>query len=122
MRCPKCGYISFDYLKQCSQCQADLTAESRRLNLPDIRPNPISIQEIKERAHSQKKGRDHQPEDQMTQIAKGLKKVLDSGSFPKENPASDRNARHSLPGKPVIEISMEDIDLDAPAVRDKKPV
>jgi hypothetical protein len=105
MRCPKCGYISFDYLQQCSQCQADLTGERARLNLLDIRPDPISIQEIKESALNQKRDRDHEQGDQVTQIAKGLRKVLDSGPFPKE---------------PVIEISMEDIDLDAPAGWNKK--
>jgi hypothetical protein len=117
MRCPKCGYISFDYLKQCSQCQADLTGERSRLNLLDLRPDPISIQEIKESALNQKRDRDHEPGDQVTQIAKGLKKVLDSGPFPKEDSASDQR-----PKTPAIEISMEDIDLDAPPGRYKKPV
>jgi hypothetical protein len=49
MRCPNCGYISFDYLDQCVKCSTDLTNERQRLNLPEIRPNPISFQEIMER-------------------------------------------------------------------------
>ena len=49
MRCPNCGYISFDYLDQCVKCRTDLTGERQRLNLLDIRPNPISFQEIMER-------------------------------------------------------------------------
>ncbi len=49
MRCPNCGYISFDYLDQCVKCRTDLTGERQRLNLPEIRPNPISLQEIMER-------------------------------------------------------------------------
>jgi hypothetical protein len=115
MRCPKCGYISFDYLQQCSQCQADLTGERARLNLLDTRPDPISIQEIRERALNQKRDRAHKTEDQVTQIAKGLKKILDSGSFPKED-----SALNQRPKIPDIEISMEDIDLEAPAGRNKK--
>ena len=49
MRCPNCSYISFDYLDRCVKCNADLTSERHRLNLSDIRPNPISLQEIMER-------------------------------------------------------------------------
>ncbi|MBI5606157.1 MAG: hypothetical protein HY879_22715 [Deltaproteobacteria bacterium] len=49
MRCPNCGYVSFDYSVQCPKCKADLSAQRLLLNLPEIRPNPISIQEILER-------------------------------------------------------------------------
>ena len=28
MRCPKCGYISFDHLTSCKQCQKDFSAEA----------------------------------------------------------------------------------------------
>lgn len=49
MRCPKCGYISFDHLDRCSRCRTDLTGERSRLNLLEIRPNPISLQAIRDR-------------------------------------------------------------------------
>jgi hypothetical protein len=49
MRCPNCGYVSFDYLDRCVKCNTDLTGERRRLNLLEIRPDPISLQEIMER-------------------------------------------------------------------------
>ncbi|MCJ7833188.1 MAG: hypothetical protein MUQ20_02225 [Deltaproteobacteria bacterium] len=49
MRCPNCGYVSFDYLDQCVKCNTDLTGERHRLNLLEIRPDPISLQEIMER-------------------------------------------------------------------------
>ena len=32
MRCPKCGYISFDHLAACSKCGRDLAAQSQELN------------------------------------------------------------------------------------------
>ncbi|MBW1981941.1 MAG: hypothetical protein JRJ12_12055 [Deltaproteobacteria bacterium] len=38
MRCPKCGYVSFDYLSACKKCQRDLTEVRQTLNLLDIRP------------------------------------------------------------------------------------
>jgi hypothetical protein len=49
MRCPHCGFFSFDYLNRCLKCQTDLTEERHKLNLPDITPNPISLQKILER-------------------------------------------------------------------------
>lgn len=32
MRCPKCGYISYDRLERCSKCKSDLTAVSQKLH------------------------------------------------------------------------------------------
>ncbi len=49
MRCPKCGYISFDHLDRCNRCRTDLTGERSRLNLLEIKPNPISLQAIRDR-------------------------------------------------------------------------
>ncbi len=33
MRCPKCGYMTFDYVKQCDKCGGDLSAETEMLGL-----------------------------------------------------------------------------------------
>jgi hypothetical protein len=49
MRCPKCGYFSFDHLDRCVKCQGDLTGERDQLNLPGIKPTPISLKEILDR-------------------------------------------------------------------------
>jgi hypothetical protein len=49
MRCPQCGFISFDHLDGCPKCRTDLIGERRRLNLPDTEPNPISLLEIMKR-------------------------------------------------------------------------
>ena len=43
MKCPKCGYISFDYNLVCSKCNKDISAEQSKLNLPDYRPDPPSL-------------------------------------------------------------------------------
>lgn len=40
MKCPKCGYISFDFNDACPSCRRDLTTERARLNLPPFRPDP----------------------------------------------------------------------------------
>jgi len=43
MRCPKCGYISFDYSQVCSRCNKDISIEQEKLNVPPFRPNPPSL-------------------------------------------------------------------------------
>ncbi len=40
MKCPKCGYVSFDHHQVCPKCSKDVLAEQRRLNLPDYKPDP----------------------------------------------------------------------------------
>jgi len=43
MKCPKCGYVSFDHHQVCPKCSRDVLAEQRRLNLPDYKPDPPSF-------------------------------------------------------------------------------
>src|SRR4030042_1347258 len=43
MKCPKCGYISFDFHQVCPKCSKDITAEQQKLNLPAFRPEPPSL-------------------------------------------------------------------------------
>jgi hypothetical protein len=38
MRCPKCGYVSFDHLNNCLKCSRDLSGCRIDLNLMDFRP------------------------------------------------------------------------------------
>ncbi len=38
MRCPKCGYVSFDYLARCKKCNRDLADARLALNLLDVKP------------------------------------------------------------------------------------
>lgn len=43
MRCPKCGYISFDYNKFCPKCNKDIADEQTKLNLHNYKPNAPSL-------------------------------------------------------------------------------
>jgi hypothetical protein len=40
MKCPKCGYTSFDYNERCPKCNKDLTQDREWINLPSFKPNP----------------------------------------------------------------------------------
>lgn len=43
MKCPKCGYISFDYNLSCPKCNKDISAEQEKLHIPAFRPDPPSL-------------------------------------------------------------------------------
>ena len=43
MKCPKCGYISFDYNQVCPKCNKGITDERDILNLPTYKPAPPSL-------------------------------------------------------------------------------
>jgi hypothetical protein len=43
MKCPKCGYTSFDFNLSCPKCNKDLSLEQDRLNLPVFKPDPPSL-------------------------------------------------------------------------------
>ncbi len=41
MRCPKCGYVSFDHLDACKECGADLQEERQRRGVPVFTAAPL---------------------------------------------------------------------------------
>jgi hypothetical protein len=43
MKCPKCGYISFDYNQVCPKCSKNISDDQVKLNLPSFRPDPPSL-------------------------------------------------------------------------------
>jgi hypothetical protein len=43
MKCPKCGYISFDYNETCPRCKKNIAAERDQMNLPAFKPMPPSM-------------------------------------------------------------------------------
>lgn len=43
MKCPKCGYISFDNNQVCPKCNRDISYEQEKLNFSAFRPNPPSL-------------------------------------------------------------------------------
>jgi len=43
MKCPRCGYISFDHNEVCPKCKKNIAAERDKLNLPDYRPAPPPV-------------------------------------------------------------------------------
>lgn len=48
MKCPKCGYITFDFYDACPKCNRDLTEVRNRLILFPFRASPINWLEARE--------------------------------------------------------------------------
>lgn len=43
MKCPKCGYVSFDYNDVCPRCNKGITPERDKMQLPSYKPDPPSL-------------------------------------------------------------------------------
>ena len=43
MKCPKCGYMSFDFNQICPKCSKDIGTERDKMSLPTFRPAPPSL-------------------------------------------------------------------------------
>jgi len=43
MKCPKCGYMSFDFNQICPKCSKDISVERDKMNLPSFRPASPSL-------------------------------------------------------------------------------
>lgn len=43
MRCPKCGYISYDHNQICPKCNKDISDEQAKLNLPTYKSSPPAL-------------------------------------------------------------------------------
>ncbi len=43
MKCPKCGYMSFDFNQICPKCTKDVSALRDKMSLPTFRPAPPSL-------------------------------------------------------------------------------
>ena len=124
MRCPSCGYISFDYLDRCVKCNADLTVERHRLNLPETKPNPISLQEIMERMPiiTQKKSDQERGEATIKAQGPGVFKVpevdLSQGlsmdiSIPSDQKAAPRDSKSSSLKEGELELTLEGFEINS---------
>ena len=40
MKCPKCKYVTFDYLDTCPRCGKSMASEKAKYNISGIKPNP----------------------------------------------------------------------------------
>ncbi len=121
MRCPNCGYISFDYLEECFRCRTDLTKERQKLNLPEIRPNPISFLEIMERMPiiAQKEKRPGEeatvkvrssgfPQKPEIDLSQGLSLDI---SFPSEQKPASPEQKSSVPKEEGLGPMLEGLDF-----------
>jgi len=90
MKCPKCGYITFDYAKTCPKCNKDIVTERERLNLPAFAPAPLSLLD--------------------TLIARAIRPDIDT-EIQEENSLKDLPFRDSVE---ELSLDIEDFTFESP--------
>jgi hypothetical protein len=140
MKCPKCGYTSFDHHDNCPRCRKDIAAERHRLNLPAFTPNPPYLLgplsgemgakkiglETEQMAPPLMLGPDHLagPEDSQALQAMEMAFETDQGTqIPLETPAmqdvsrqvsveplQDPGLEKDLVGIDLLDLSLEDLE------------
>ena len=122
MRCPKCGYISFDHLEKCMKCSRDLLSAREDLNLLALRPDvPFLLGSLV----GEMQGGDAQKELSLTQETElelsgfdmgessGSEGTIDIGSLGEE---TEQNSSEEMS---LSEISLDDLEtIEASAMKD----
>jgi len=127
MKCPKCGFISFDYNETCPKCKKDISGERKKMHHVPFRPDvPFLIGAlIGETSDSQSK----------LKILEPLSPTpLDSGVFDMESVSGEESFEIDLGSSPEpaainegflpvededITLGLEDLDLDKDDVLDE---
>jgi hypothetical protein len=122
MRCPKCGYISFDHLEKCMKCSRDLSSAREDLNLLALRPDvPFLLGSLV----GEMQGGDAQKELSLTQETElelsgfdvgessGSGATVDMGSL------GDGTEQNTSEEMSLSEISLDDLEtIEASAMED----
>jgi hypothetical protein len=105
MKCPKCGYISFDYNLTCPKCDRDISAEQEKLNLPSFRPDTPALLGALTGEHDESRG----------ERAPGSSEIDMAGNaeitFDEESSHFD-SGEVSLPEAGDFELGSEEISFD----------
>ncbi len=120
MKCPKCGFISFDFNETCPKCNKDISSERAKMHHVPFRPDvPFLIGAlIGEASDSQSKLKIHEPLSP-TPLDSGvfdMESVSDEEPFEIDlgsSPEPEATAEDFLPvDDEEITLDLEDLDLD----------
>jgi hypothetical protein len=112
MRCPKCGYISFDHLANCNKCSRDLSDSRETLNLPDFEPQvPFLLGSLV--GEMQGGGAAYQQELSLTQETELELGGLEAPELEEmEETVEMESMRETLDTESSEELKLSEIDLD----------
>lgn len=110
MRCPKCGYNSFDYLSECGKCHTDLSKVRLELGFTNVKPTMPAwlgslIREEPPSARVEKAG-----QATATDLDDLLQASLLTADGPPELSLADDSMPAEVAGEP-IEFELDDADL-----------
>ncbi|UCG14167.1 MAG: hypothetical protein JSU72_06805 [Deltaproteobacteria bacterium] len=119
MRCPKCGYFSFDYLQQCKKCSRELTDVHEELNLLDFNPKvPFLLGTLVGQMHGIDAGSPHPmslAQETELELA-GLDTGEPSGI---EGTVDMSGITQTMDGEPVEEMELSEIAFEGLETTDK---
>jgi hypothetical protein len=140
MKCPKCGYTSFDHNDSCPKCRKDIASERHRLNLPAFTPNPPYLLgtlsgeagvkkigfEAEQMAPPPITGPDHLPGPEDSQALQAMEMAFEADqgiqsslevpsmqAMPRHGgvaPPKDRDLENDLEGMDLVDLSLDDLE------------
>ncbi|MBI1987436.1 MAG: hypothetical protein HYS70_03690 [Nitrospinae bacterium] len=108
MKCPKCGYVSFNYLERCKKCGRDLVAFKAEHNLWGIKPGTLNIYSSMQQAMEQGEPRPVPSIEDLTDLEEGLPHGIEMIEEEDEEPTFSQDALSSV----IPEAELEGIQLD----------
>jgi len=112
MRCPKCGYISFDHLANCKNCSRDMSDVRETLNLPDFEPQvPFLLSSLVGEMQGGGAGYQHELSlTQETELELGGLEMPETEEM--EETVEMKRMRATIDTEPSNELKLSEIELD----------
>lgn len=114
MRCPKCGYHSFDYLDNCKKCGSDLTEQKLRCKFQGYVAAPAPVEETDAPPEPEPPAA---PEPTLPELAEAEDEAVDFGfdilEQPTELPFPELGGKLPEPLEPLAVPAAEEMDLTA---------
>jgi hypothetical protein len=105
MKCPKCGYISFDYNLTCPKCNRDISSEQEKLNLPSFKPHTPSLL-------GALTGEAHESQSELGRGSAEIDLAHDAEITFDEESSHLESSEVTLPGSDDFELGSEEISFD----------
>lgn len=125
MRCPKCGYVSFNYLDRCKKCGRDLTAFKAEHNLWGIKPGTLSIYSSIQQAVEQGESLLGPSIEEVPELEEDLLHGIEMIEEEEEDPAVPQDALSAPPSEEELEgihLELEEIELGGGEPEEKEAV
>jgi hypothetical protein len=117
MRCPKCGFNSFDHLSECKKCGANLTKTRNEMGMPDSQPQmPFLLGPLLKDFSPMEENRespDIEVDADLVQQSGRLEQSVEAALPAGNEMHKDKKRRHPEQSKNELVIELVEDDLDS---------